>query len=495
MAFLIPLLAPSIAEASANLAIGISNAVQGTSSSVSIQIGKKVFTNNKGFNLSGLPYELREKILLMALDESKSLVVPILKLTNPYGVTPQQYAALEKRSPLNRSNPNYRSVMNEYRSANGYPLSSWRWLRVCREWWALLRRELWKRCTIDGWNPYQVFLRLLESDDFHAAPFIRTLSLLDGFSSPSDLYTILTSPKMKHLETLNILPIYLESSAFNPYLPPPRPFPFGVHLIPVGTIRSVSIGLPLDQCTNQTTRRHLSSLQLDFLGVTLNRPSEQLFAELADLVGKTVQTISIRYLPDLTVPLRAFVDPGVLTGPSIRSFERVVITLPKITSFGRIPYQNQPEANELGERVAFSQRLIDLLDMDNEGPTVRVSGAGDRFEDKGDMNRDEQLESRGGLRNRTVVYLGRSHGDEEEHGLSTGRRIWPLTDEFAFEPIEKRPMMDKNKSGSRLSNGQCEGGNDEKDDKPDNTVESWERQTDLRLFGGLIGIRMESKKR
>jgi hypothetical protein len=51
--------------------IGISNAIQGDSRSVSLQIGNKVFTTKKGFDFGSLPPELREKIILMALEESK----------------------------------------------------------------------------------------------------------------------------------------------------------------------------------------------------------------------------------------------------------------------------------------------------------------------------------------------------------------------------------------------------------------------------------------
>lgn len=59
-------------------------------------------------------------------------------------ITPSQIAALQARSPLHPSNPHYLSIVGEVRSANGYPLSAWRWLEVSKEWWAVLRRELWR---------------------------------------------------------------------------------------------------------------------------------------------------------------------------------------------------------------------------------------------------------------------------------------------------------------------------------------------------------------
>jgi hypothetical protein len=60
--------------------IGISNAVQGTSSNVTLQIGGKVFTTRKKFNFLDLPPELRERIVLLALDTSKRYVSLITQL-------------------------------------------------------------------------------------------------------------------------------------------------------------------------------------------------------------------------------------------------------------------------------------------------------------------------------------------------------------------------------------------------------------------------------
>lgn len=52
--------------------IGITNAIQGDSSTVSLQIGRKVFTNKKKFNFGHLPPELRRRIILLAMESSKS---------------------------------------------------------------------------------------------------------------------------------------------------------------------------------------------------------------------------------------------------------------------------------------------------------------------------------------------------------------------------------------------------------------------------------------
>lgn len=79
------------------------------------------------------------------------------------------------------------SIRGEIRSANGYPLSSWRWLVINKEWWAILRRELWRDLVLAGTRPYDNFLRLIKDPDVHVLSMVQTLSLLDGFTHPSEL--------------------------------------------------------------------------------------------------------------------------------------------------------------------------------------------------------------------------------------------------------------------------------------------------------------------
>lgn len=56
-------------------ALGITNAIQGTSSSVTFQIGNRVYTSSKGFPFQELPEEIREEIILIALEGSKEYVI------------------------------------------------------------------------------------------------------------------------------------------------------------------------------------------------------------------------------------------------------------------------------------------------------------------------------------------------------------------------------------------------------------------------------------
>jgi hypothetical protein len=68
----VPLILPPILDATTNLAVGLSNVAQSSKSTVSFQIGRRVFTTSSSFPLHHLPYELREKIILMALEASRS---------------------------------------------------------------------------------------------------------------------------------------------------------------------------------------------------------------------------------------------------------------------------------------------------------------------------------------------------------------------------------------------------------------------------------------
>ena len=82
-----------------------------------------------------------------------SLILPPPLIINPHQpLTEEQFATLQARSPLNPANPNYMSLVGERRAANGYPVSSWRWLKVSREWWSIIRAELWRDCVVGGYD-------------------------------------------------------------------------------------------------------------------------------------------------------------------------------------------------------------------------------------------------------------------------------------------------------------------------------------------------------
>jgi hypothetical protein len=87
-----------------------------------------------------------------------SLILPPIVLSGPmqpFGphIVSVRQEDLEKYNPLNPDNPNYRSIVGEMVQANGYPLSSWRWTGLNREWRNILRGELWRRCVVGGRDP------------------------------------------------------------------------------------------------------------------------------------------------------------------------------------------------------------------------------------------------------------------------------------------------------------------------------------------------------
>lgn len=61
-------------------ALGITNAVQGTSTNVSFKIGNRVFTTSPPFPFDKLPPELKMEIIEMALEMSKESVMSEIEL-------------------------------------------------------------------------------------------------------------------------------------------------------------------------------------------------------------------------------------------------------------------------------------------------------------------------------------------------------------------------------------------------------------------------------
>lgn len=185
MAMLIPVLLPHIIEATANLGIGISNAIQGDSSSVSFRIGGKVFSTRESFNFTGLPIEVRQRIIHMALNESKGLLGDLPPLHFGEALTPERMRRIANQHPLNPESENHMSTALDRYSANGYPLSSWRWMTVSAEWSVFTREVLWRELELVGNKSYSRFIRLLDRG-FKTTP-IRAVTFREGFEEPSEI--------------------------------------------------------------------------------------------------------------------------------------------------------------------------------------------------------------------------------------------------------------------------------------------------------------------
>jgi hypothetical protein len=65
----------------------------------------------------------------------------------------QEMRELERIHPLNPNSTNYRSIVGDRVSANGYPISSWRWQLVNSEWREILQKPLWNHLEVKGYQP------------------------------------------------------------------------------------------------------------------------------------------------------------------------------------------------------------------------------------------------------------------------------------------------------------------------------------------------------
>jgi hypothetical protein len=252
------------------------------------------------------------------------------------------------------------------------------------------------------------------------------------------------------------------------------PFPFGLQLVrTVRPLRSLTYGLPLESTTNASSRQGLKALAPRHLSLTFDRPTVALFTELKDLLADTLERLTIRY-----VPSRVLVNPReVLLCEPLQKFKRVELQL-------LLP---RPRMTLLGTGVERT------LGEDPESPRRRfIDGVIAALEDASEETQEAY-----------EVYVvanwdipGRAH-------LAEPTRIWPVESavnvlfdeaEEAAEVNEKEAARvvgtareDEKKGFARVGGGAS--GSASKD-----RSEHWERETNLRLLGGLFNLRLESKK-
>jgi hypothetical protein len=149
------------------------------------------------------------------------------------------------------------------------------------------------------------------------------------------------------------------------------------------------------------------------------------------------------------------VNPAVFLSKPLESFEHVV-HLPRLgSSFHRHPYVGQTEAN-----TSFAQKILDVI-MSNEE-----------------------------MQDRYTVWI---EGEDEGFDVNGRRRevsLWQA-------PLR----LQEDTSAAITETLAALGVSDSKDMQPTdvqaqskNNADSWERETNLRLFGGLVSLRTESKK-
>ncbi|GHJ89606.1 hypothetical protein NliqN6_6008 [Naganishia liquefaciens] len=493
MAFLVPLILPSVVDATANVALGITNAVQGTSSSVTFQIGRHVYTSAKPFPLHKLPPEIREEIILMALEVSKELIQESILVSRPFTLSP---TPIPLHNPLHDpKSPHYRSIRGEWQVTNGYPISAWRWPMVNREWRDVCRRRLWREIVLDTPRSYRGFLKFLvngQLDDI--LDRVQSLQLDQGFGDPADLYQIIRHPKLLNLRRLAILTSWPYSTAMT--VPPAKMFEFGLQLVPappallaresseddddaeavdyeraedIKRLDCLTLGLPLDLSTNTLSRQHLSLLRPKRLEIALLlQPHASLLAELAALLESTHTHLSVRYLASERAPVH-LPDPSLLLDPSLDVFPTVDIHLPAITSPGRPPMlPNRPYDGQPDPQISFSEHLVDLISLD---PARRKRYA---------------VYLEGGVAPMGAFGPGWMKPEERVIWEREVDLVWPGSAVGVNKDDTGEAVQDVGSSVKRQAEGRADAG--------EAGEEHWERETNLKLLGGLISLRLESKK-
>lgn len=233
-------------------------------------------------------------------------------------------------------------------------------------------------------------------------------------------------------------------------------FPFGLQLVrTTKPTTSFTYGLPLESTTNSTSRQQLKRLQVPRLSLTFVTPSTSILSELKGLAD-TTEHLTIRY-----VPLRGLVDARIFLCEALQAFRKIELNLllprPRMMMVGSGVDRTVVEDPESpGQR--FVTDLLNALELADEDVQERY----------------------------TVVRLdewdipGRAH-------KATRTKLWPKEAlwDLDLETLDEDP-----------SNGPIEASESSiQPAKSKKKPEHWERETNLRLLGGLFNLRLESKKK
>lgn len=233
-------------------------------------------------------------------------------------------------------------------------------------------------------------------------------------------------------------------------------FPFGLQLIrPAKPLLSFTYGLPIESTTNSASRQQLKVVGAPSLSVSCVTPTIALFTELKELVGSTAQSLTIRY-----VGVRRLVEPDLFLSLPLQSFSKIRLIL------------NLPRPRKTFVGTGSDRTLID----DPQSPGLLfLSTLMDRME-----LADEEVQDRyeiWSVENWDIP--GQAHNADKT-------QVWPkkvLWDAEYEEEAEVETRAEVKRSPSSTEST--------KTGRPAH----WDRQTNLRLLGGLINLRLESHKR
>lgn len=243
-------------------------------------------------------------------------------------------------------------------------------------------------------------------------------------------------------------------------------FPFGLQLVRTAKpMKAFTYGLPLESTTNTVSRDRLRSLAPARLSLTFVRPTIALFDELKSLVAESTRLFTIRY-----VPLRGFVEASVFLCPALAEFDNVEIHLllprPRMTFIGTGDSRRLVEDPESpGKR--FVQALEDGLEL---APAETQAKYTVWTVDEWDIP-------------------GRAHKAVKSK-LWPKEALWDMDAEFNFDA----DTADDKVTSSSLETKTESAKSYAKTEKGKGRPAHWERETNLRLLGGLFNLRLESKK-
>ncbi len=296
------------------------------------------------------------------------------------------------------------------------------------------------------------------------------------------------------------------------------------------------LGLPLDLATNATQRTHLALLRPKKLCITLIQPNATILTELKDLLKDKIECLSIRYMASVRGE-RGLIDPAMLVSDLMDNFTQVDLHLPALAS--SVFHRNYP--GQIDQTTCFAQRVIDLITSDESGARQKrysvtiltqdplLNRQIPMGESPEDILWERQAEEHQEDEGEAVTVLFDSLTTKEERRQAAAASAAEEEDQFGTaeeetdQPYMNQPspsratarrgsvptVQSRNaEAGSSAdgrrsldftveSYGRQGSGKDKVKEKAKARVpnkESWERETNLNLFGGLIKLRMEAKK-
>jgi len=251
---------------------------------------------------------------------------------------------------------------------------------------------------------------------------------------------------MESLEIISILPDY--PTSFHQLVPPVPTLLFGFQLIRTRKpMKSLTYGFPLELTTNSASRQQLKTLHPPKLNLTFDLPTVSLFEELQNAVAENTEILGLRY-----TPTRRLVDHQMFLCEPLQSFRRIHLYLnlprPRNIMVGP-PDHRAVEEDPSSPVVVFVTSLLSAMEA-----------ADSEVQDRYTIWKVDGWDSPGQVKNATKT------------------RIWPAQvlfsldfDENDVAPQEEaQPVVERNES------------------------KHWERETNYKLFGGLLNLSLESKR-